>query len=117
MLLALALAPALTQASPDAPNDPQFGDQWGLRQVGAQCAWAVTTGSADVTVAVVDSGVDLNHPDLVDRLRTDGRDFVDGDNDPSDENGHGTNVAGIVAATLDNNEGIVGLAPGVRILP
>lgn len=117
ILLALALAPALTQASPDTPNDPQFGDQWALQQVGAQCAWGVTTGSADVTVAVVDSGVDLNHPDLVDRLRSDGRDFVDGDDDPSDENGHGTNVAGIVAATLDNNEGIVGLAPGVRILP
>ncbi len=117
ILLSLLLAPALTQASPAQPNDPRFGDQWGLTQIGAQCAWAVTTGSADVTVAVVDSGVDMNHPDLVDRLRTDGRDFVDGDNDPSDENGHGTNVAGIVAATLANNEGIVGLAPGIRILP
>lgn len=117
MLLALALAPALTQASPEAPNDPRFGEQWGLAQVGAQCAWASTLGSPDVTVAVVDSGVDLRHPDLVGRLRADGRDFVDGDDDPSDENGHGTNVAGIIAATLDNNEGVVGLAPGVRILP
>jgi hypothetical protein len=117
ILLAIVLAPALTQASPDAPNDPRFGEQWALTQVGAQCAWATTLGSPDVTVAVVDSGVDLGHPDLVDRLRTDGRDFVDGDADPSDENGHGTNVAGIIAATLDNNEGIVGLAPGIRILP
>lgn len=116
-LCLLLAAPALTQASPDAPNDPRFGDQWGLTQVGAQCAWATTLGSADVTVAVVDSGVDMQHPDLVDRLRSDGRDFVDGDDDPSDENGHGTNVAGIVAATLDNAEGVVGLAPGVSILP
>ena len=117
IVLTLLLVPALTQASPDAPNDPRFEDQWALSQIGAQCAWASTLGSADVTVAVVDSGVDMNHPDLVDRLRADGRDFVDGDDDPSDENGHGTNVAGIVAATLDNAEGIVGLAPGVQILP
>ena len=116
ILLALLLVPALTQASPDAPNDPRFEDQWALSQVGAQCAWASTTGSADVTVAVVDSGVDMNHPDLADRLRADGRDFVDGDDDPSDENGHGTNVAGIVAATLDNAEGIVGLAPRLRLI-
>jgi len=81
ILLAIVLAPALTQASPDAPNDPRFGEQWALTQVGAQCAWATTLGSPDVTVAVVDSGVDLGHPDLVDRLRTDGRDFVDGDAD------------------------------------
>src|SRR5262245_61804615 len=95
----LLLTPALTLASPAAPNDPLYGDQWGLAQVGATCAWASTTGSPNVTVAVVDSGVDMHHPDLVDRLRTDGRDFVDGDDDPSDENGHGTNVAGIIAAT------------------
>jgi thermitase len=59
----------------------------------------------------------MGHPDLVDRLRRDGRDFVDGDDDASDENGHGTNVAGIIAATLDNGEGGAGLAPGVQILP
>jgi type VII secretion-associated serine protease mycosin len=99
------------------PNDPGFADQWALEQVGAPCAWARTTGSAEVTVAVVDSGVDMGHPDLVGRLRDDGRDFVDGDDDPSDENGHGTNVAGVIAATLDNAEGVAGLAPGVTILP
>jgi thermitase len=99
------------------PNDPLFGDEWALDRVGATCAWQQTIGSPDVTVAVVDSGVDLGHPDLVGRLRDDGRDFVDDDEDPSDENGHGTNVAGIVAATLDNNEGGAGLAPGVMILP
>src|SRR5690349_10256263 len=114
----LLLAPAAAFARSIAePNDPYYPDQWALAHVGATCAWARTIGSADVTVAVVDSGVDMHHPDLVDRLRTDGRDFVDGDDDPSDENGHGTNVAGIIAATLDNGEGIVGLAPGVSILP
>jgi thermitase len=109
---AIALGQNITQ-----PNDPYFEDQWGLKQVGATCAWAHTIGSPDVTVAIVDSGVDMGHPDLVDRLRADGRDFVDGDDDPSDQNGHGTNVAGIVAETLDNGEGGIGLAPGVSILP
>ncbi|GAB4207445.1 MAG: hypothetical protein OHK0022_35670 [Roseiflexaceae bacterium] len=99
------------------PSDPLFDEQWALPHVGSSCAWGYTIGSDSVTVAVVDSGVDMTHPDLVDRLRDDGRDFVDGDRDPSDENGHGTNVAGVIAATLDNAEGIAGLAPGVRILP
>src|SRR5262245_43181092 len=114
---ALALSRNAAAASVTEPNDPLYPEQWALRHIGATCAWQRTIGSADVTVAVVDSGVDLTHPDLVGRLRTDGRDFADGDDDPSDENGHGTNVAGIIAATLDNGEGIVGLAPGISILP
>jgi thermitase len=104
-------------AAPSAPNDPDFDKQWALRKVGALCAWDRTTGSAEVIVAIVDSGVDPTHPDLVDRLRTDGYDFVDDDSDPRDENGHGTHVAGIVAAVLNNNEGVAGLAPNVTILP
>lgn len=98
-------------------NDPLYGRQWALERIGAPCGWQRTTGSDQVTVAVVDTGVDLRHPDLVDRLRTDGYDFADNDNDPSDEQGHGTHVSGIIAATLNNSEGIVGLAPNVRILP
>jgi type VII secretion-associated serine protease mycosin len=118
LFAALSLAPATTHARSIAePNDPYYPDQWALAHVGASCAWARTIGSPEVTVAVVDSGVDMGHPDLVDRLRHDGRDFVDGDDDPSDENGHGTNVAGIIAATLDNGEGGAGLAPGIKILP
>jgi len=114
----LLLAPAAIGARSIAePNDPRYPDQWALTHVGATCAWARTIGSPDVTVAVVDSGVDMHHPDLVGRLRNDGRDFVAGDDDPSDENGHGTNVAGIIAATIDNSEGGTGLAPGVKILP
>jgi thermitase len=104
-------------AAPSAPNDPNFDEQWALRKVGALCAWDRTTGSTEVIVAIVDSGVDPTHPDLVDRLRTDGYDFVDDDSDPRDENGHGTHVAGIVAAVLNNNEGVAGLAPNVTILP
>ena len=114
ILLALAI---ILLAAPSAPNDPRFDRQWALRRVGALCAWDRTTGSAEVIGAIVDSGVDPTHPDLVDRLRTDGYDFVDNDSDPRDENGHGTHVAGIVAAVLNNNEGVAGLAPGVTILP
>lgn len=98
-------------------NDPLLSDSWALELVGASCAWQHTLGSPDVVVAVVDSGVDMNHPDLVDRLLPNGRDFIDGDDDPSDENGHGTNVAGIIASVLDNSEGTAGLAPNVMILP
>jgi hypothetical protein len=106
-----------TAATVGEPSDPLFADEWALAHIGAGCAWQHTTGSADVTVAVVDSGVDMEHPDLAGRLRSDGYDFVDDDSDPSDANGHGTNVTGIVAATLDNAEGGAGLAPGVLILP
>lgn len=118
VLLAALLTPLVALAQNiESPNDPLYADQWALAHVGAACAWGYTIGNPDVTVAVVDSGVDMGHPDLVDRLRADGRDFIDGDDDPSDENGHGTNVAGIIAATLDNAEGGAGLAPGVQILP
>ncbi len=98
-------------------DDPRYHDQWALAQIGAPCAWAITTGSTAVTVAVVDSGVDFTHPDLQGRLRSDGYDFVENDGDPTDENGHGTHIAGVIAATLGNAEGGAGLAPGVQILP
>lgn len=114
--LLLALAITLLVTSP-SPNDPRFDDQWALYKVGATCAWERTTGRADVIVAVVDTGVDPTHPDLAARVRADGYDFVDDDDDPRDENGHGTHVAGIIAAILNNNEGIAGLAPNVTILP
>ncbi|MFQ3631161.1 S8 family serine peptidase [Roseiflexus sp.] len=118
MVLRVLLILAILLAAPlSSPNDPRFDEQWALRHVGATCAWSRTTGNAEVIVAVVDSGVDPDHPDLAARLRSDGYDFVDDDADPRDENGHGTHVAGIIAAILDNNEGIAGLAPNVTILP
>ncbi|MEM8534470.1 MAG: S8 family serine peptidase [Chloroflexota bacterium] len=116
LLLPLFLVSATVSAQPE-PNDPLYSDQWALQTLRATCAWGYTLGSSEVTVAVIDSGVDLGHPDLVDRLRSDGADFIDNDNDPSDQHGHGTNVAGVVAATINNAEGIAGLAPGIAILP
>jgi thermitase len=113
-LLCTALWPGAWARAEDV--DPLRGDQWSLDLIGAPCAWQVHQGRSEVVVALIDSGVDLQHPDLLGRLLP-GRDFVDGDDDPADANGHGTHVAGIIAAALNNAEGIAGLAPGAMILP
>ncbi|NDC10694.1 MAG: peptidase S8, partial [Oxalobacteraceae bacterium] len=86
-LLYAALWPGSWARAEDA--DPLRGDQWSLDLIGAPCAWQVSQGRREVIVALIDSGVDLQHPDLLGRLLP-GRDFVDGDDDPSDANGHGT---------------------------
>lgn len=105
-----------------AAADPYRSSQWGLERIGAPAAWASARGQGQV-IAVVDSGVDLDHPDLAERLLRDadgrvvGRDYVDGDGVPQDANGHGTMVAGIAAAATDNGEGISGVAPRARIMP
>jgi subtilisin family serine protease len=113
---------ALAVASPAFAADPRRDEQWGLEMVKAEEAWPTSTGVGAI-VAVIDTGVQLDHPDLDGRLLT-GFDFVgddpegpDTDGDPSDGNGHGTHVTGIVAANRDNGEGITGIAPGAKILP
>ncbi len=97
------------------PDDPQFGDQYLPQQVGAPCAWDHTLGSNDVTVAVVDSGVQYDHEDLLDRFGSDeGHDFADDDDDPYPDDlateTHGTSVSGVVAATTGNGTGIAGVS-------
>ena len=105
-----------------AMDDPYRPQQWGLERIGAPSAWAVARGAGQV-VAVIDSGVDLGHPDLVDRLFRDaegnviGRDIVDGDDTPQDDLGHGTMVAGVIAATEGNGIGVAGVAPDAAIMP
>lgn len=102
-------------------GDPYRAEQWNLDRIRVDAAWEVTRG-AGATIAIVDTGVALDHPDLVDRLvrRPDGSvlglDLVDG-GDPGDRHGHGTLVAGIAAATADDGYGIAGVAPEARILP
>ena len=97
-------------------SDPYFDEQWYLPNVSAPEAWDISLGTG-VTVAVIDSGVDLAHEDLAQNILPDGRDFGDGDDDPSDELGHGTQVCGVIAAIQNNDMGISGIAPESMILP
>jgi thermitase len=125
--------PDVLWAEPDrrrrATADPMAGLLWGLNNTGqsiwgsrgtpdadidAPEAWTVTRG-AGVSVAVVDTGADLGHPDLAARLQP-GYDFVANDANPTDANGHGTHVAGTIAAA-DNGSGVVGVAPDASIVP
>ena len=98
------------------PNDPRWSSQWGPRVVSAPEAWDTTRGSRSVVVAVVDTGVNPEHPDLSGAL-VPGYDFVNNDADPSDDNGHGTAVAGVVAARTNNGVGEAGLCWTCSIMP
>jgi serine protease len=99
-------------------NDPLFARQWGLDQVNAPQAWARGARGAGATIAVLDTGVDLNHPDLSANLLA-GADLVSdrGCAGPQDEHGHGTHVAGIAAAVTNNGTGVAGTAPDARVIP
>ncbi|MFC3960225.1 S8 family serine peptidase [Halovivax cerinus] len=96
------------------PNDPQFGSQYAPQLVNADDAWDTEMGSMDVTIAVVDQGVDYSHPDLQARFQGNaGYDFVDNDSDPAPVNNsenHGTHVGGCAAATTDNGRGTAGIS-------
>jgi subtilisin family serine protease len=165
-LIAAALArdPRVRYAEPNVrfhafaePDDPSYPELWGLENTGqavnglsgtpdadidAPEAWSVSTGSAGVTVGVIDTGVDYTHPDLAANIwvnpgescagcRTDGIDndgngyvddwhgwdFKNDDNNPFDDHGHGTHVAGTIGALGDNGTGVVGVNWTVRIMP
>jgi thermitase len=127
--------PDIEYAEPDyiveggiIPNDTYFNsNQWNLNNTGqsggkvdgdidAPEVWDLTTGDNSVIIAIIDSGVKLNHPDLSNKILP-GYDFVNGDNDPSDDHGHGTHVAGIAAAISNNATGISGVCWNCNILP
>jgi len=99
------------------PNDPGYTQQWALDKVDAPAAWSISTGS-DVLIAVLDTGTDLDHPDLVSKVRTDvDWDFANDDPVADDDHGHGTHVSGIVAAATDNDRGIAGMDWEGTVLP
>ena len=99
------------------PNDPSFSSQSAyLQTINLPAAWDSITGNDSMTMAIVDSGVQLNHPDLAGRL-VPGWDFVNRDSDPSDDFGHGTMVAGIAAASTNNGRGVAGATWAGKIMP
>ena len=120
------------------PDDPRYGELWGLSRIAAPAAWNRTTGSREVVVAVIDTGVSRGHPDLAANIWTNagevpgngldddhngyvddvnGWDFRNGDPDPDDSYGHGTHCAGTAGAVGGNGIGVTGVAWQVRIMP
>ncbi len=118
------------------PNDPFFGDQWNMMKIAAPDAWGITTGG-DVVIAVMDTGCNLTHPDIVSNLwhnpeeiadngiDDDGNDYIDdvygwdfsyNDKTPEDGYGHGSHVAGIIAATGNNAVGVAGVCWSAKIM-
>ncbi|MDT0123385.1 S8 family peptidase [Paenibacillus sp. RRE4] len=98
------------------PNDPFFPYQYNLTKINAPAAWDINQSNSSIKIAIIDTGVQLNHPELASKLLP-GYDYVDYDNIPEDGNGHGTHVAGIAASITNNGVGIAGTAPFASIVP
>ncbi len=99
------------------PSDPYFSNwQKGLQRMGAPAAWDLTTGSAEIVIAVLDTGVRASHEDLAGRL-TAGYNFVSGNDNTADDHGHGTRVTGIIAAATDNGRGVAGTTWQNLVMP
>ncbi len=98
------------------PNDPRYSQLWGLAKINAPLAWDTTTGSSGVTVGVVDTGIATDHLDLAANV-VPGYDYVQGDTDPRDFNGHGTHVAGTIGARGNNAIGVIGVNWQVSLMP
>jgi subtilase family protein/fervidolysin-like protein len=98
------------------PNDALWPTQWSPHKTNAPLAWDLTVGSPAVVVAILDTGVDAAQPDLRGKLVS-GYDYVNGDSDPSDDNGHGTAVAGIAGAVSNNRIGVAGYCWECRLMP
>ncbi|MCH2142438.1 MAG: S8 family serine peptidase [Phycisphaerales bacterium] len=126
----MARNPAVEWAQPNAiwwakqfytPNDPQYGSQWALNNnndmdMDAPECWDITFGDASIVVAILDDGIDQNHPDI---SSVPGADFTNentGGNHTTVCDGHGSCVGGCVSATIDNNIGVTGVAPGCRVM-
>lgn len=128
LLASLEKIPGVVGAAPNrlrralkTPNDPRYGELWGMEKIGAPDAWETSTGSSEVFVAVIDTGIDYEHPDLADNMGRDkdgnvGWDFVGKHNRPMDTDGHGTHVAGSIGAAGNNGVGVTGVNWDVGLL-
>jgi serine protease len=114
--LGVELDAVATAAEVPTGTDPYRGQQWDLTKMRAADAWQKSTGTG-ATVAVIDTGVDASHPDLAGKILP-GIDIISGvEGTSTDPNGHGTHVAGTIAALTGNGEGVAAVAPGAKILP
>lgn len=112
----VALGLVLAACAPASePNDPLAGDQYAIDQHSMLGAWGISKGE-DVVIAIIDTGIDLDHPEFEGKL-VQGHDWIDDDDTPNDENGHGTHVAGTAAALGNNDIGVIGMAPEAKIMP
>lgn len=128
LLAALEGRPDVLGASPNyishataTPDDPRYGEMWGMPFIEAPGAWDIATGSRDVVVAVVDTGIRRDHADLAANVVTDvdgqwGMDTINDDRDPADDQGHGTHVAGTIGAAGNNALGVTGVNWTVGLL-
>ena len=119
LLIMILVAPGLTVCVASAAlsiDDPLLAQQWGWFRIGADRAYESGVSGSGVVVAVLDSGVNASHPDLSGNI-IDGWNYVDNNKDVTDEDGHGTKVAGIIAAMANNSVGIAGVASSVSIMP
>ncbi|EHI98818.1 Subtilisin [Clostridium sp. DL-VIII] len=110
----------ITENNNKAVNDPGYRYEWDISYTEADKAWTLMKQKREVKVAVLDTGVDYTHPDLKDRVLKDkGYNFVDNDSETMDDNGHGTHVSGIIAASANNDIGISGITGtlNVKIIP
>ena len=114
LLASLILAPVTVVAA--TVNDALVSQQWGWYRIKADRAYDTGYHGAGVVVALLDTGVDMGHPDLAANI-IGGWNFVDNNDNVTDVDGHGTMVAGIVAALANNGIGIAGVAPNVSIMP
>ncbi|NBI29386.1 S8 family peptidase [Chengkuizengella marina] len=105
------------RSTENEPNDVLYDPyQWNLPNIDTLKGWDLSKGSDQITVAVIDTGVDIKHPDLQGKL-LEGANFVEEETQPLDDVGHGTHVAGIISATVDNSEGIAGMSWYNKIMP
>ncbi|CAM3344932.1 S8 family serine peptidase [Paenibacillus lupini] len=106
----------LSSAEPYAADDPELPKQRYLKQIGALEAWKTVRQQTDLTIAIVDTGIDLDHPDLKRNL-VPGTNLVQPNQPPDDDNGHGTSVAGVIAASGNNGIGVSGIVWEAKLMP